>query len=494
MAITLEQLAHGIKRQIFNAQHRSVIITGITTDSREVTPGSLFVALPGMTGHGLSYIDDAKRRGAVAVAVSEPLTQTQHRRIGSLPCLVIRDLVALLPELSGRVYNFPARQLRLHGITGTNGKTTTAYMLACILKSQGHQVGFWTTNQVVGVLEPFRPTMTTPHAPALHRYLREARDRGAEDVILEVSSHALTLNRIGGLTFACAAITNITPDHLDFHGTWEAYVAAKVSLMQYIQAGGSIALNADDQLLAELAWSADLPVATFGFSHDAHLRGEIVTSERNFTIWRCQIEGHPAGQFTLPVAGKHNLANALCAISMAFALGIEIESAAGALERFVPAQRRLQTVTLGTTTFMTDVAMNRGSYDAVIQAVSDLRRPFVVVNAIRGNRGTGVNSDIAATLSHWNEQLNFAPVIVSLSRHSVERLAVDYRVRLNEYEAFSATAQKLGLAIEVFDELEDAIDAALDRLNPHGVLLLLGTFGMDEGLDLAVQKWNERAR
>lgn len=495
MAITLDQLAHGLNCQVLNPPNRSVVITDITTDSREVTPGSLFVALPGRTEHGFSYIDEAKRRGAVAVAVFEPLTPAQRRIAASLPGLMMADSVALLPELSARVYNFPARQLRLHGITGTNGKTTTAYMLASILKSQGRRVAFWTTNQVTGVRQPFRPTMTTPHAPTLQRYLREARDLGAEDVILEVSSHALALNRIGGLTFASAAITNITPDHLDFHGTFEAYVAAKVSLMHYIQTGARIILNADDPVLANLTSDAALPVATFGFSPGAHIRGDIVTSGQNFTKWICQTNGRQsAGPFKLPVAGKHNLANALCAISMARELGIEADVAGRSLERFVPAQRRLETVTLGMTTFMTDVAMNRGSYDAVIQTVADLKRPVVVVNAIRGNRGSVVNSDIAATLANWNNQLKFAPVIVSLSRGSVERLAVDYGVRPNEYEAFAATAQKLGLATLVFNELEDAIDAALERLNPNGVLLLLGTFGMDEGLELAVQKWKDRTR
>jgi UDP-N-acetylmuramyl tripeptide synthase len=189
----------------------------------------------------------------------------------------------------------------------------------------------------------------------------------------------------------------------------------------------------------------------------------------------------------LPIPGRHNIQNALAALSMALDVGVDVQSAARALENFVQAPRRLETVTVGDITLVSDVAMNRASYDAVMQFIVELKRPVVVVNAIRGDRGTGVNRDIAEVLGGWSTRIGFVPMIVTLSRQHVDRMPVDYRVRPEETEAFLVAAARRGLAVELFTELPAALDAARGRIAPGGVLLLLGTFGMDDGLALAEQ-------
>ncbi len=494
MPITLGELIHGLNCQGLQSAYAAIPIRGIYTDSREVEPDSLFVALPGNRTDGMRFVRDAVVRGAKVVLSSPGRIARDALTEAGIAWLTAPDPKALLPELSARIYGFPARELRLHAVTGTNGKTTTAYMLAHILSTQGRKVAFWTTNQVEGIANPFRPHMTTPHAPALHRFLREVADNGAQEVVIEVSSHALALNRIGGLTFATGAITNITPDHLDFHGSFDDYAASKASLMNYIDSAGMVALNVDDPQVSRLVDKAPVAVATFGLNHDAVFHARMILLDASFSQWEWFEHGVSQGQIRLAVPGRHNVQNALCAIAMARHLDIEGRDAASALEKFMPAPRRLETMVVGDITVVTDVAMNRGSYDAVMQSVAELRKPFVVVNAIRGNRGVEVNADIAQVLADWNDRLQFAPVVVSLSRGQVERLSVDYRVRPQESQAFLDVARRRGMGVELFEELPQALEAALGRLAPGGVLLLLGTFGMDDGLSLVAGMLNGKLR
>ncbi len=485
MSIALGQLFSGLPCRGLEPAVEGTLVRHITTDSRQVRPDSLFVALPGEKHDGMGFAAEAVARGATVVLAPREPTGDERARCRGVVWIVAEEARDWVPELAARVYGYPGRHLRLHAVTGTNGKTTTCYMLAHILSDDGRRAAFWTTNSVEGIALPFRPHMTTPHAPDLHRFLAEARTRGAQDVLVEVSSHALQLHRIQGLTFQAAAITNITPDHLDFHGSFDAYVEAKASLMDYVVPQGVVALNADDGIVASLAARARVKVVRFGFHPAADVRAEILQLGPDFSRWRWFYEGRLQGEVALPIPGRHNVQNALAALAMALHMGMDGPSAARALQRFVQAPRRLETLTVGGVTVISDVAMNRGSYDAVMRSIAELKRPVVVVNAIRGNRGTAVNQDIAETLADWNECLGFAPLIVTLSRQHVDRLAVDYRVRPDEVEAFLTTAGARGLAVDLFQELPEAMQAAMARVAPGGILLLLGTFGMDDGLALA---------
>jgi UDP-N-acetylmuramoyl-L-alanyl-D-glutamate--2,6-diaminopimelate ligase len=373
----------------------------------------------------------------------------------------------------------------LHGITGTNGKTTTVYMFAHILRKMGRRVAFWSTNQVEGIASPFRPSMTTPEAPDLHRFLREAWDRGAQDVVLEVSSHGLELSRVGGLSFRCAAITNITPDHLDFHESFASYVRAKARMKEHLASPGLLAVNADDPVVMSIAAQAPVPILPFGFSNEAQLCAEVLERQAHAIRFRLSYRGQVLGTSVLPVPGDHNVMNAMAAIAMALELGLAPGQAASILEDFVAVTRRLETLRVGPVTLISDVAMNQASYDAVMRTAGALKEPLVVVNALRGNRGPVVNQEIAEVLATWDASLHFAPVIVTASQARVHHLSVDYRVRHEECDAFMRAARARGLTVDFQAELEPALRHAVDRLDQGGILLLLGTFGMDDGLSVA---------
>jgi UDP-N-acetylmuramoyl-L-alanyl-D-glutamate--2,6-diaminopimelate ligase len=492
MTQSLWTLFDGIRCQGLMPAHRSLIIREIANDSRRVQPDTLFVALPGQETHGLRYVPDAIRRGAVAVLA--PLGSADQ--VGDVKDRVawieVEDPRALLAELSARVYDYPARELSLAGITGTNGKTTTVYMLAHILAHAGHSVAFWSTNSVEGVRHPYRPSMTTPDPPVLHQYLREVRQRGAHHVILEVSSHALTLGRVEGLVFEAAAITNISPDHLDFHGSFEAYQKAKARLIAKVPATGVAFLNQEDPAVRVLAERASCPVRFFGLTSGADVYARQVTLLENGSSWEWVNRGKCEGTVVLHVPGLHNVMNALAALGMATHFQVDPKTAIEALKTFQPAARRLEMRHVGSYTVISDVAMNQASYDAVMTTIGDWHRPLVVVHAIRGNRGTQVNADIADVLAEWNERLQFAPVIATLSTSYLQQLSIDYQVRPQECEAFLSRARDRGLAVELYSELSDALDAAIRRLEPRGVLLLLGTFGMDAALPVAEQKLRDR--
>ncbi len=485
MACALADLFEGIECRGLKPQHGSILIGAIANDSRRVMPGTLFVALRGQTTDGLLFVTDAMARGAAAVLASVPPERVLGEAGGSVPWIQADNPRALLAVLAERLYGFPARSLRLHGVTGTNGKTTTAYMLAAILTRADRRVGFWTTNSVEGTRTPFRPHMTTPEAPELQHFLRQTVNRGAEDVIVEVSSHALELGRVDGLTFRTAVITNITPDHLDFHGSFDAYVRAKSLLFRHLAAGGGAVLNADDPVVANLAGLRAGPLLRFGFSEHADVRAQVVGLDQKSSHWRWFYRGRAIRDVHLPVPGSHNILNALAALAIAMHLGIDPRLASQALDAFSPAPRRMQTRHVGDYTLITDVAMNPGSYQAVMTTVQGFHRPLVVVNAIRGNRGTAVNRDIADVLAQWNRRLDFAPVVATLSERQLASMAVDYRVRPEELQAFVEQARAGGLDVDLYSELSDAIAAARDRLPRGGILLLLGTFGMDDGLELA---------
>ncbi|MCY0880006.1 MAG: Mur ligase family protein [Firmicutes bacterium] len=492
MGVLLGQLFDGIPCWGLTSAHRSLMVSDIANDSRRVKPGTLFVAVPGQHGHGLDYVRDAVKQGAVAVLAPWGSARARFIETRGLVWLEVEDPQAVLAELSARVYGHPARELSLIGITGTNGKTTTVYMLAHILAQTGHAVAFWSTNSVEGIPAPYRPSMTTPDPPRLHQFLREARNHGAHHAILEVSSHALALGRIAGLSLDTAAITNISPDHLDFHGSFDAYRQAKARILSYVKPGGTAFLNGDDPAVRELADGAPCSIRFFGVTSPADSRARRVILREQGSRWEWIAGDVPRGTVELPVPGQHNVMNALAALGMALTLGVHPEGAVDALRTFRPAARRLEIREVGSYTLVSDVAMNPASYDAVLATVGSWGRPLVIVHAVRGNRGTAVNAAIADVLARWDAQLHFAPVIATLSASYLRQLAEDYAVRPEESAAFMGRARELRLSVDLYEELPEALEAAVGRLETHGVLLLLGTFGLDEALAAAERTLRDR--
>ncbi|CAB1128168.1 UDP-N-acetylmuramoylalanyl-D-glutamate--2, 6-diaminopimelate ligase [Candidatus Hydrogenisulfobacillus filiaventi] len=492
--LRLEELCRGLPCRLEG--DGSTRVEDLVLDSRAAGPGALFVALAGSRRDGAVFAAEAVGRGAVAVLLAEGAARPPGLP-PAVPLVRAPRPRALLPELAARLWDHPAAGFTLAGVTGTNGKTTTASHIAHLLEAglPGRPVAYWTTAEVFDGGRRFRPAWTTPEAPDLARFLDSARRHGARHAVIEVSSHALALDRVAGLTFRVGVVTNLSPDHLDFHGDLAGYTAAKRRLVAALTPPALALLNADDPVVAGFAAVSRVPVLFFGAGAKADLRLEDAVWDGG---WRFRIRLSPRARSRwglktvieerLALPGRHNLYNAVAALGAALELGANPGRVLAALPGLEAPVRRLAEQRVGPYRILDDVAMNSASYDAVLETLAGqgIRGTrLVVVNALRGNRGPAVNAAIARRLAAWNRRLDFAPLLVSLSRQAVAALSADYRVRPEEQAAFEAAAREAGLPIVVYPELEEALQAAVARLTPGATLLLLGTFGMDPGPDLA---------
>ncbi|MGC8487128.1 MAG: Mur ligase family protein [Clostridia bacterium] len=488
---TLGCLVAGLPGHGIGGGWEQAAVLDVVIDSRTVRPGSLFVALPGHHSHGALHIGQAVAAGAAAVLVPEDWAAQVPPGVAGFASPHITRALAIA---SARLYRNPGSVLRLSAVTGTNGKTTVVTLLAHILRTAGFATVYWSTAFINDGHMTTRPRYTTPPAPELHRFLAEAAARGNTDAVVEVSSHALVLDRVYGLDFAVAAVTNLSPDHLDFHGSLAAYARAKRILVEALSPDATAVLNADDPVVSAYRLHTRARVLTFGFA-SADIWAAIDALSPTESRFHLCLPDDPPQLVRMQLPGRHNVANAMAAAGLAIGLGIPSSVIHSAIESFQAPVRRLEADRIGPYTVINDVAMNRASYEAVMGAMRDAEPDrLVVVNAIRGNRGVEVNRDIAEILALWSRRFtrSFAPLVVTTSDRHAAAFPDDYRVRPEELQAFLAMAAERDLPCEVFRELPDALDHAIDRLQGGGTLLLLGTFGMDDGPALAIAKLEDR--
>jgi len=258
--VDVQALAQALNAQVVNAPRSRVDITDCTLDSRQVQPGSLYCALPGRNQHGASFAKDAQTAGAACV-----LTDVEGAaRLSevSLPVLVVSDARIATAHAAAAVWGDPQRELKLWGVTGTNGKTTTSFLLDHALRVSG------ATTTLIGTLGHHvsaswgSNARTTPEAPDLHRIFAQARDQGVSDVVMEVSSIAVVEERVRGLHFDVMGFTNLSHDHLDYHGTMEKYFAAKARLFT-AEMATACAIGLEDSWGRRLAQDVTIPVTTW---------------------------------------------------------------------------------------------------------------------------------------------------------------------------------------------------------------------------------------
>jgi len=297
----------------------SLEITAVTHDSRKAGPGTLFVAIKGLATDGNQFVEAARRKGASAVASELPPQ-------GSGSWLQVQDAREALALLSAAVLGDPARKLELIGVTGTNGKTTTTYLVDAALRAAGHKVGLVGTVQYRIGDRLADATRTTPESSDLQAMFREMVDAGCSHAVIEVSSHSLALQRVAGSFFRVAVFTNLTRDHLDFHGDMETYFQAKRTLFSdLLRPDGRAVINADDDRAAELARASRAPVWTFGLERPADFQAEDVVLGLEGTRFRVR---SPLGthEVVSGLVGRFNVLNLLAAFAASLAAGVEAET------------------------------------------------------------------------------------------------------------------------------------------------------------------------
>lgn len=318
----------------------AVQVTGVTLDSRSVFPGDLYAALPGAVTHGAAFVAKAKEAGAAAI-LTDPTGAERAQETG-LPVLVIDRPREVLGAVASRVYGEPTSQLRLLGITGTNGKTTTSFLLDAVLRRLGPTALIGTIQTRIGD-EVVKSVRTTPEATDLQALFGVMREQSVGWCAMEVSSHALAMGRVDGARFAVAGFLNLTQDHLDFHKTFEEYFAAKASLFTPERCDVAV-VTIDDEYGRRLAAQVVVPLVTVSVAGDADWTvANRHASEHGTTV--LDIQG-PDETLTVEIGlpGDFNVSNALLATAMLRQVGVPAEAiAAGLRDASVPGRMELFT-------------------------------------------------------------------------------------------------------------------------------------------------------
>lgn len=316
----------------------STEISGLAYDSRKVAPGNLFVAIPGYKDDGTRFAEEALAKGAAAVV--------EEKGSGgrTIVCPNSRKALALL---SDRFYGHPSGKMKLVGVTGTNGKTTTSYLIRSILSVAGEKTGLvGTIRYLIGEKE-FPAPNTTPESLDLQRLLADMVGENVTAAIMEVSSHGLALDRVAGCEFKVGVFTNLTQDHLDFHPTMEDYLAAKLRLFEMLTPEGVAVVNADDPACSRVIAAAPRArIITYGLTTESRVRAKALTLSPRGTRFVVSYEGREV-PVALNLPGKHNVYNALAAFSAGLALGFKNGTITKGLEAVKGVSGRFELVNAG---------------------------------------------------------------------------------------------------------------------------------------------------
>ena len=317
------------------ARHDSEIRT-LTLDSREASAGSLFLAVPGAQHDGRHFIQGALARGVAAVVYEQDGTDPviDHPLAFGVPRL--RTQLGLIAD---RFYGSPSKRLKVVGVTGTNGKTTTTHLLAQVLTATRLRCGLIGTlgSGFPGALDP--SLHTTPDALSVHRLLGQLAADGARAVCMEVSSHALDQARVAGVAFDIVVFTNLTRDHLDYHGDMDSYAAAKARLFDFPHLTGAV-INADDSFGRALIERARCPVLSFGFDSGDVRATRVQPDTAGITLQVTTPQG--ATEIKSPLLGRFNAANLLAVLAVLLMAGVPLSEAAAALARAQPVAGRME--------------------------------------------------------------------------------------------------------------------------------------------------------
>ena len=445
-------------------------ITGVQYDSRKVGDGDLFFCVPGAKHDGHDHAAEAVAAGAVALIAERP-TGT------GVPELFVTDVRRAMPLVSATAFANPAADLLMIGVTGTNGKTTTAYLIESILRAAGHKSGLIGTIETRIGDERRHGVRTTPESVDLQRLLAEMRDAGVDAVAMEVTSHALVLNRVDGIRYSAAAFTNLTQDHLDFHDGMEDYFAAKVSLFDGRRSEKG-AINLDDPYGRRVMDEAVTPSLGFGTTEEADIRAtdvELGPTGSAFTLTG------PSGEVRIKTAlvGPFNVSNCLAAAAAALQAGVPLEAVEEGTRDLVAVPGRFESVDAGQSfAVIVDYAHTPDSLHNVLSAarrVAAVRNGRVIVAfGCGGDRDRGkrpLMGIVAAKLADF-------VIVTSDNPRSENPEAI-----VGEIVEGVVTERTDGPDATLVDRRE-AIGRALEEAKPEDVVVIAGK-GHETGQEFA---------
>ena len=451
--------------QLQNAQVHGALdreISGIAYDSRQVKPGTLFVAMRGEKVDGHDFINSAANQGAAAIVVE----RTEPNR--DITTIVVPDSRAALADLAAVYFQQPAQHLKMTGVTGTNGKTTFTFLLKHICERAMLRCGLLGTVRYEIGDRHLPATRTTPESLDVQEMLFQIRSAGCRATVMEVSSHALVQERVRGIEWDAAVFTNLTQDHLDFHGTMEKYFESKARLFTGLASQkrkrGTAVINGDDRYgvrLAEIVEKHGVPVVTYGLGARADVRASNVKIDFAGTSYQLEAGGK-IFLVRLPLIGRFNVYNSLAAIAAAPALGVDLRTAVLSLADAPSVPGRLEAVPVKRAfRIFVDYAHTD---DALINVMKTLRElspnRLIVVFGCGGNRDRAKRPKMGAAV----DQLADWAIITSDNPRKEKPEAIIEEVQ----RGFQ------GRSYEIIVDRKEAIHRAVAMAQPRDIILIAG--------------------
>lgn len=414
----LSTLLDGVRvSKLFEMRYGHTIVTQdiqirkIQYDSRKVERGDIFVAIRGAAADGHAFIDMAVSNGAVVVVVEDDAARSDYYFLhAAVVKIVVPDAREALARMSANFYGNPSRALRLVGVTGTNGKTTTTILLRSILEEDGGPTGLLGTIDYVVGTETFPATHTTPESLEINELLARMRSANCRSAVMEVSSHALQQHRVHGLRFAAGVFTNLTQDHLDYHGSMEGYFRAKQLLFGMLEPGTAAIVNADDPRGREMAEGTPASVLTYGTVAGADVRAREIRIGIRGTSFVLEYGGK---RFDLhsPLIGRFNVANLLAATATGMALGIAAEKVIEGATKVARVPGRFEQIASPQGwTAVVDYAHTPDALDNCLRTIHELlpegrRGRILTVFGCGGNRDAGKRPLMGKIASELSDEI-----------------------------------------------------------------------------------------
>ena len=444
-------------KSLFNVE-QDFEVTGIATDNRQVKPGDLFVCIKGYTVDGHRFAKSAEEAGAVAIVCEYELENI------AIPQIIVKDTAVELPRLAHLMFNKPTEKLNLFGLTGTNGKTTTAYILEHLLTGFEGHVGYIGTNGIRYANHYIEPKNTTPEPLSLQRSFHEMVEEGVKQVAIEVSSHALELHRVDYCQFKVALFTNLTPEHLDFHPTMDDYFEAKYKLFEMLTPDGHGIVNLDDEYgekLVNRLKESQTAVYTYGIESDADFKAEDIHMTSFGTSFKLTC---PEGIYEVqtPLLGRFNVYNALGAMASAYSASMPMEQIIALIKTLSPVDGRMEIINEGQDfTVIVDYAHTPDGVEKVLEFVTGIKQNGVkVVIGCPGDRDRTKRPVIAKLSVDYADDVIFT----TDDPHSEDPVDI-----LNEMVSGIKP-----MNYEVIVDRIEAIETAINKAQKNDIVLIAG--------------------
>lgn len=470
-------------------------ITGLAYHSAHVKPGNLFVCIRGYKTDGHLYLRQACQNGAIAAVVeafNHEVPIGQYR---------VADSRVALAALADHFYHHPSQKFKLTGITATNGKTTTTYMTNAIFEKAGLTTGMIGT-VIIKCGSIVRPAeLTTPESLDLQRYFQDMVDEQVSHAVMEVSSSGLELKRVASVDFDTVVINNISREHIDLHGSFDAYFNAKASLVRQAGPEQWAIFNLDCPYTASLVNQTAARTFTYGLKNrNADIlvnKLDLSTGRATFTV---EIKKAKTGlpvknlprEFTvqLSVLGLHSVYNAMAAVMVGLLHEIPVSTIQEALQGFRGVERRFELIFEDNFKVIDDHFANSGNIHVTLETLQLMEyNRLHMVYAIRGSRGVTVNRENAEAIAHWAPILGLDKVIATTS---IDHVGEKDLVTTAEKNIYAEVMNKAGIKTDIYARLPEAIDAALSEVKEGDIILLAGCQGMDYGASVCLDLIHRR--